>query len=112
MQDDLYLYCLTAVSEKGDLAQFLHATGRTLSATQAAKYVLRPLLRAVSRMHERGLIHRDIKPENLLMNEDNTVMLGDFDLSIDAMETAPVSKVGSQDTTADVLELFPLESKV
>lgn len=93
MQDDVHLYCLTAASEKGDLAHFIHSTGRTLSATQAAKYVLRPLLTALATMHAQGLVHRDIKPENLLMADDNTVMLCDFDLAINTADAAPVSQV-------------------
>eukprot|EP00892_Ulva_mutabilis_P000882 jgi/Ulvmu1/10795/UM069_0029.1 len=51
-------------------------------------------------MHRRGLIHRDIKPENLLMADDNTVMLCDFDLSIDGTNDTPVSKVGTPDYVA------------
>jgi len=93
MQDDVHLYCLTAAGGKGDLKHFLHCNGRTLSATQAARYVLRPLLTALAAMHSRGLIHRDIKPENLLISQDNTVMLCDFDLSTDATAEVPVSQV-------------------
>ena len=83
----------TAPGERGDLAQFLAARGRALTAAQAAKFIIRPLVAALSHLHAHGCIHRDIKPENLLIAKDGTVMLSDFDLAIDASSDAPSSRV-------------------
>ena len=67
--------------------------GRTLTPVQAVKYVIKPLLTALAHLHSCNFIHRDIKPENLLMHTDNTVMLCDFDLAIDASAERPCSPV-------------------
>jgi len=45
------------------------------------------LLDALGYLHERGLVHRDIKPENILVEEDGSAKLVDFDLSGPAFET-------------------------
>ena len=93
MQDDVQLYILTACGHKGDLAHFLANLGRTLTPVQAVKYVVKPLLLALTDMHALGIVHRDIKPENLVMHDDNTILLCDFDLAIDSRAEVPCSQV-------------------
>ncbi len=46
-----------------------------------AKKVLKPLLFALSVLHEKGLVHRDVKPENVMLGKDKRVVLIDFDAS-------------------------------
>ncbi len=33
-------------------------------------------------LHDRGIIHCDIKPNNILMNEDGSPVIADFDISV------------------------------
>lgn len=40
--------------------------------------LIKPLLKDLSKIHERGLIHRDISPDNLLIGIDNRLHLIDF----------------------------------
>lgn len=40
--------------------------------------VLEPLVKAIGKIHEKGMIHRDISPDNIMMLEDGTVRLIDF----------------------------------
>lgn len=40
--------------------------------------VLEPLVKALGKIHEIGLIHRDLSPDNIMMLEDGTVRLIDF----------------------------------
>lgn len=40
--------------------------------------VLEPLVKALGKIHEKGMIHRDISPDNIMMLEDGTVRLIDF----------------------------------
>ena len=47
----------------------------------SAKKVLKPLLFALSVLHERGLVHRDVKPENVMIGNNGRVVLIDFNAS-------------------------------
>lgn len=86
---------------KGDLYCLLESRGRRLTTGQAVKYVIRPLLLALAEeVHRRGCIHRDIKPENLLLAEDLSVRLADFDLATDASLETPCTQVGTSDFMA------------
>ncbi len=40
--------------------------------------VLRGVCRALTLLHERGLVHRDLKPENIIIGNDGRVVLIDF----------------------------------
>ena len=40
--------------------------------------VLEPLIKALGKIHQKGLIHRDISPDNIMMLEDGTTRLIDF----------------------------------
>lgn len=63
---------------------------------------IRPLVEGVSLIHEAGYIHRDIKPGNIFIDEDESLVLGDFGLVFDEdNESKRLSKtfdkVGSTD---------------
>lgn len=54
---------------------------------------IRPLVEGVSRIHEAGYIHRDIKPGNIFIDDDDSLVLGDFGLVYDdADESKRLSK--------------------
>lgn len=44
----------------------------------AAIRILAPVMRALSKIHTKGIIHRDIKPENIFLADDGNVKLLDF----------------------------------
>lgn len=52
----------------------------------------RQLSRALSHVHERGLIHRDIAPANIWLDERHEAHLGDFDSAVkrDAEDAGPL----------------------
>ena len=39
------------------------------------------LTMALELVHSRGFLHRDVKPENVLIDEDGSLVLCDFDLA-------------------------------
>ena len=63
----------------------------TLPAGEAADLGAQ-LCEALDSLHHRGIIHRDIKPANVLVGEDGTAWLIDFDIARTAKPT------GGQDT--------------
>jgi Tfp pilus assembly protein PilF len=52
-----------------------------LSFERAAAWVARCLADGLAHAHERGVLHRDLKPANVLMADDGTPMLVDFNLA-------------------------------
>jgi len=48
---------------------------------QEIKLIAKQIFSAVEYLHERNIIHRDIKPDNIILDENNKVILCDFDLA-------------------------------
>jgi serine/threonine protein kinase len=58
----------------------------------AAVWLIGRLAEGLSHAHERGLLHRDLKPANVLIADNGTPMLLDFNMSADAMLNEPLRR--------------------
>ena len=71
--------------------------GQVLKALQA----FRPLVEAVAKLHEAGIVHRDVKPENVFRASSGELILGDCGLAfkLDNVDrvTETIENVGSRD---------------
>lgn len=56
---------------------YLKEHGGRITAEQALKYV-RPIIEALQKVHEAGMIHRDISPDNIVITKEGKVKLIDF----------------------------------
>jgi serine/threonine protein kinase len=66
-------------------------------------HAFRPLVAAVARLHQDGLVHRDIKLKNVFVAEDEHLVLGDFGIVFlpdTSRLTTTSERVGSRDWTA------------
>lgn len=59
------------------LKNYLKRMGRPLTVSEMMR-IMGPVLRGLSRVHEKGLIHRDISPDNIMLQNNGTVKLIDF----------------------------------
>lgn len=63
--------------EGRSLQQVVKESGGRIS-TREANRILVPVMRAIGRIHKKGIIHRDIAPDNIMINADGTGKLIDF----------------------------------
>lgn len=76
-ESDGFLYFVMDYLHGGDL---YHAVlDRKIDLTVSLRAIL-DVGSALAHVHQRGLIHRDVKPQNILLNEQGTAYLTDFDL--------------------------------
>lgn len=59
------------------LKAYLNKREKPLSEKQVLK-MMRPVLCALEKVHDKGMIHRDISPENLILDQSGKVTLIDF----------------------------------
>ena len=70
-------------AESGESGQPARHFLRRASHIQAAAWIAARLAEGLEHAHSRGLIHRDMKPSNVLIADDGTPMLLDFNLATD-----------------------------
>jgi serine/threonine protein kinase/tetratricopeptide (TPR) repeat protein len=73
------------VTEDHDKVQPARQFLRRASAIQAAVWIVARLADGLDHAHSRGLLHRDLKPSNVLLADDGTPMLLDFNLAVDQL---------------------------
>ena len=59
------------------LKEYLREQGGKISGEQALEY-MKPILEALQKVHEAGMIHRDISPDNIILTKDGKIKLIDF----------------------------------
>jgi len=59
------------------LKSHLKQLGRPMSETEALT-IMKPVIKALQKVHEHGLIHRDISPDNIMLPQNGGIKLIDF----------------------------------
>ncbi len=91
-----------------DLRRYTQMVGGRLGAEQALAILL-PVMEALEKVHETGLVHRDISPDNIMLMPDGTAKLLDFGAVREVMD-ADVNKNLSRSTEAILKHGFaPME---
>lgn len=75
-----------------DIMRFAHADG---FLEDVICTVLKQALQGLDYLHVNGWLHRDLKAANLLVDEDGTVLLGDFGVGVWVGEGRSVGRSGS-----------------
>lgn len=97
--DQDHTWFVSKYYSRGTLSKYIaRFAGNALSALKA----IRPVVNAVSMLHDKGHVHRDIKPDNIFIYEEGNLILGDFGLVYFSDEqrtrlTNSFSNVGSRD---------------
>ena len=65
-----------------------------IDCAQAARYVL-VVARAVSRLHQQGVVHRDLKPSNILLDDQGEPCVTDFGLAKMLSSDGPATRSGA-----------------
>ena len=60
-----------------DLRRYIKQQGRPLNINETL-YFLQPIMYALNKVHENGIIHRDISPDNIMIQENGAAKLLDF----------------------------------
>lgn len=83
------------------------AVGQPWLAAKALP-VIDAIARALSYIHEQGLLHLDLKPENVLFSERGEVKITDFGLALPQIDSGTRSELGLAQGTTDYC---PLEQR-
>ncbi|ESX02206.1 hypothetical protein KL918_003751 [Ogataea parapolymorpha] len=86
LHDDQKLYLILEYIPGGELFQHL-AQRRFLDEKSASFYVAQMAL-ALRHLHEMGAVYRDLKPENCLLDKDGYLVLTDFGLAKQPLDTS------------------------
>ena len=101
-------YIVMEYVEGIDLKHYIRSRNRLLTVEEAFA-VLRPVMYALSKVHDAELVHRDISPDNIMIQTDGTAKLLDFGAARE-VENAEVDKDLPQSTEAILKHGFaPME---
>ena len=101
-------YIVMEYVEGIDLKHYIRMRNRVLSPEEAFA-VFRPMMYALSKVHEAELVHRDISPDNIMIQTDGTAKLLDFGAARE-VENAEVDKELPRSTEAILKHGFaPME---
>ena len=81
--DFVILFCLSS-SRYSPLSQFTYADmdqGTMLSKVSVTTAIERNVIVAFRMLHERGICHGDVRGPNILVKNDNSVVILDFEMS-------------------------------
>ncbi|MCH4192078.1 MAG: serine/threonine protein kinase [Butyrivibrio sp.] len=70
-------YIVMEYLEGRTLAQIMRESGGKLESEKVFQ-LMRPVIRSMAEIHDKGIIHKDISPDNIMILEDNRVKLIDF----------------------------------
>lgn len=87
-------YIVTEYRPGATFSDYIDESGGRLSPEET-RLIVRPVMEALSGMHDRGILHLDVSPDNVLIDKDFNVFLLDFGSALcgdDAGE--PVKKDG------------------
>jgi len=77
--DEIHTYLVLELLRGGELLERIRRKDR-FTETEASQ-IMKQLVKAVSFMHDRGVVHRDLKPENMLFTDESsnsTIKIVDF----------------------------------
>ena len=101
-------YIVMEYLQGNDLRDYIRVKGGRLSPAETFR-ILRPVMVALSEVHEAGMVHRDISPDNIMLLHDGSVKLMDFG-AVRSVHNAAVDKELTQATQAIVKHGFaPIE---
>ena len=91
-----------------DLRAYVKRRGGRLTPEETFR-ILRPVMAALVKVHEAGMVHRDISPDNIMLQHDGSVKLMDFG-AVRTVNNPDVDKELTQATQAIVKRGFaPIE---
>ena len=101
-------YIVMEYLQGSDLRAYVKKKGGRLSPTETFN-IMRPVMAALVKVHEAGLVHRDISPDNIMLQYDGSVKLMDFG-AVRSVNNAAVDKELTEATQAIVKHGFaPVE---
>lgn len=107
-QENATAYIVMEYVEGIDLKRYMRMQGRTMTAAEVL-HILKPMMEALSKVHDAELVHRDISPDNIMILPNGSAKLLDFGAVREVLD-ADTDKNLSQATEAILKQGFaPME---
>jgi len=84
-QTDEYLYFIMDFINGGEL--FFHLSIEKKFTEDRARFYSAEIISGISYLHQHGIIYRDLKPENILLDRSGHVVMTDFGLSKEGLNS-------------------------